>query len=140
MAATAAADSSPPEGRPLPTAAAHSGSPSALEVIESDLDGVRIVTVCGDLDLATAGTLCSRVQAACRDGRRRLLLDLTRLDFCDSQGLRALIGTAHEVAVSAGRLAVVPPDQGAVSRLFALTGAGEFLPLRATLHQALTAV
>ena len=140
MAITAAADSSPPEGRPLGTAAAHSGALTALEVDERELDGVWVVTVCGELDLATAGTLCSRVQAACRDGRRRLLLDLTRLDFCDSQGLRALIGAAQEVAASAGRLAVVPPDHGAVSRLFAVTGAREFLPLRATLRAALTAV
>jgi anti-anti-sigma factor len=115
-------------------------TPDAFEVTERDLDGVRIVSVRGELDLATAGALCARVEAACRDGHRRLLLDLTRLEFCDSQGLRALIGAAQEVAASAGRLAVVPPGQGPVTRLFALTGTGEFLALRATMQAGLAAV
>jgi anti-sigma B factor antagonist len=121
------------------TPGAHAAA-TALDVIVRDLDGVRIVTVRGELDLVTAGALCARVGAACRDGRRRLLLDLRRLEFCDSRGLRALIGAAQEVAASAGRLAVVPPAQGPVARLFALTGAGEFLVLRATMQAGLAAV
>jgi anti-sigma B factor antagonist len=112
----------------------------AFDVTEHDLDGVRIITVSGELDLATAGALCARVQAACRDGRRRLLLDLTGLEFCDSQGLRALIGAAGEVAASAGRLAVVPPAHGPVARLIAITGTGELLALRATVPAGLAAV
>jgi anti-sigma B factor antagonist len=93
-----------------------------------------------ELDLATAVELCARVDAARRAGRKRLLIDLTGLEFCDSSGLRALIRAAEEVRASAGRLVVVPPEAGAVARLFALAGADELLPLRSSVADGLTAL
>jgi anti-sigma B factor antagonist len=107
---------------------------------ERDVDGVRILGAHGELDLAAAADLCARVDSARAAGCRRMLLDLTGLDFCDSSGLRALIVAADEVRVSAGQVVVVPPAAGAVARLFALTGADELLPLRSSLDDGLAAL
>jgi anti-sigma B factor antagonist len=104
------------------------------------VDGVQIVGANGELDLAAAAELCARVDSARASGCRRILLDLTELEFCDSSGLRALIGAADEVRASAGRVVVVPPAAGAVARLFALTGADELLPVRSSLADGLAAL
>jgi anti-anti-sigma factor len=104
-----------------------------------DVDGVRILDASGDLDLGAAVELCAQVDTARAAGCRRMLLDLTDLEFCDSSGLRALIGAAEELRASAGRL-FVPPVAGAVARLFALTGADELLPLCSSLSDELAAL
>lgn len=102
---------------------------AAPAVTEHDVDGVHVLSVGGDLDLAAAVPFCARVDAARAAGHRRLLLDLTELRFCASSGLRALIGAVEEVRASAGRVVVVPPGDGTVARTFALAGADELLPL-----------
>jgi anti-anti-sigma factor len=110
--------------------------PGRLEIYERDHDGVRVIRVLGDLDLGAAAEFCARVDAARAGGSTRLLLDLTQLGFCDSRGLRALIGAAAEVVASAGRVALVPPVDGPAARLFALTGAAELLPLHPSMAEA----
>jgi anti-sigma B factor antagonist len=109
-------------------------------ITQRDVAGVRLISASVELDLDTAVELCARVDAARRAGHRRLLLDLTRVEFCDSSGLRALFGASGEVRASAGRLVVVPPVAGAVTRLFALTGADELFPLRPSLDDGLAAL
>jgi anti-sigma B factor antagonist len=111
--------------------------PGGLEVGERDVEGVRILTVEGDLDLAGAVPLCERVDAAQRNGRSRIVVDLERLGFCDSRGLRALMGAAREVGFSAGRLIVVPPARPEAARVFTVGGATEFLPLCESVSAAL---
>src|SRR3954452_5275518 len=86
-----------------------------LSVDQEERDGMVVVSVAGELDLATAPRLASRLHAPPgrgpppprlgsrldalrRNGRPpRVLIDLTRLEFCDSTGLRALIGAATEL-------------------------------------------
>src|SRR3954447_20492945 len=99
----------------------------ALAVHESDLDGVRLLEVFGELDLATAPRLCSALDAARIHRVRRVVVDLTGVDFCDSTGLRALIGASKELRVSGGRLAIACLPGGAVARLFDVVGARESL-------------
>ena len=98
-----------------------------FEIREHDADGVHVIAMRGELDLATAPRLCVRIDASRRNGSRRVLVDLTTAEFCDSVGLRALIGSHHEMAASRGRMAVAVRGDGAVGRLFALAGASELL-------------
>jgi anti-sigma B factor antagonist len=111
-----------------------------FSVAELDEEGVRILTVAGELDIATAPSLCARLDAT-RVGRRpRLLVDLSSVEFCDSTGLRALLGAAAEVRTHGGRFALVCPPGGGVSRLLDVVGAAEVMavhPDRATAMAAL---
>ena len=85
----------------------------AMAVHESDVGDVRLLEVFGELDLATAPRLCSLLDAARIQRVKRLVVDLTGVDFCDSTGLRALMGASTELRVGGGRLAVaVLPDSG----------------------------
>jgi anti-anti-sigma regulatory factor len=52
-----------------------------LAVTESEAEGVRLLEVDGELDLASAPRLCARLDAARAQRVRRLVVDLTRLAF-----------------------------------------------------------
>jgi anti-sigma B factor antagonist len=60
-------------------------------------------------------------------GRPVAIIDLTDVAFCDSTGLRCLLGEAREARIAGGRLTVIAPPGGAVRRLLDLTGADEVL-------------
>jgi len=49
-----------------------------FEIREHDADGVHVIAMLGELDLATAPRLCVRIDSARRAGSRRMLVDLTR--------------------------------------------------------------
>jgi anti-anti-sigma factor len=57
----------------------------------------------------------------------RVVLDLSELAFCDSSGLRALVGAVREVEINGGRAALAVPPGGVLERILGLTGLGEFL-------------
>ena len=112
----------------------------ALAVHESDVNGVRLLEAFGELDLATAPKLCAHLDAARLERVKLLVVDLTGVDFCDSTGLRALLGASREIRVSGGRLAVSCLPGGAVSRLFDMVGASETLHVFDTQALALASV
>jgi anti-sigma B factor antagonist len=111
-----------------------------FEIREHDEGAVRVIAMRGELDLATAPQLAVRIDATRRDGARRVLLDLTTADFCDSTGLRALIGCRQEVVAHGGRMAVAVQADSAVGRMFALAGAHELLPVYEGADAALAAL
>ena len=93
----------------------------------------------GELDLATAPRLAVRIDGARRTSKR-LLVDLTTAEFCDSTGLRAIIGCRQEVVAHGGRMVVVVTPDSAVGRMFALAGAPEVLPVYETVDAGLAAL
>src|SRR4051794_36097881 len=111
-----------------------------FEIREHDADGVHVVAVRGELDIATAPRLAVRIDAARRGGARRLAIDLTAAEFCDSTGLRALVGCHHEVVAGGGRMALAVLEESAVARMFALAGAHELMPVYDGLEPALAAL
>ena len=112
----------------------------ALAVHESDVDGVRLLEVFGELDLATAPRLCVKLDSARAQRVRRLVVDLTGVDFCDSTGLRALMGASRELRHEGGRLAIAVLPDGAVARLFDVTGIREAMPVLDTQQDALASL
>jgi anti-anti-sigma factor len=107
---------------------------------ERDDDGVCVIAAAGELDLATAPRLVVQLDAARRGDARALIVDLTALEFCDSTGLRALIGAHGESRAARRRFAVVCRPGSGVARLFDVAGASESLPLYPELESALAAV
>jgi anti-sigma B factor antagonist len=112
----------------------------ALAVHESDVEGVRLIEVFGELDLATAPRLCAKLDAARAQRVRRVVVDLTGVDFCDSTGLRALMGASTELRHAGGKLAVAVLPDGGVARLFDVTGIREALPTHDTQASALASL
>ena len=111
-----------------------------FEIREHDADGVHVVAMLGELDLATAPRLAFRIDAARGRGARRLVVDLTAAEFCDSTGLRALVGCRREMVAGGGRMALAVLEGSAVARMFALAGAHELMPVYDGLEPALAAL
>jgi len=111
-----------------------------FSVNEREHGGVRVLEVKGELDIATAPTLCARLDASRRRRRPRLLVDLSAVDFCDSTGLRALLGAASEVRAHGGRFAIVCPPRGDVARLLEIVGAGEWMGIHGDPESGLAAL
>jgi anti-sigma B factor antagonist len=96
--------------------------PSGFSISTSDSDGRAVVTVRGELDLATAPELETALLERL-DAGDDVVLDLRELEFMDSSGLRVLV-TAHARAADGGpRFAIVRPLAGSeVAKILDIAG------------------
>jgi anti-anti-sigma factor len=97
-------------------------------------DGVAVVTVSGEIDLATVPAFEAAIADALTRQPDALIVDLTDVDFLASAGLQSLVATRENVAASA-RFAVVA-NGPATSRPIQLTGLDQILSLYPTLPDA----
>ena len=104
------------------------GSQPGFEVQESVRDGRHTLILSGELDLAVAAGLETMVLGLCGEGVRGIELDLSRLTFMDSTGLRAVL-RAQELCAEHGYDFLVIPGSGQVQRLLELTGTTDVFPL-----------
>lgn len=87
-----------------------------------------VITVSGELDLATSPILEAALTRACAAPGDRVILDLRKVSFMDSTGLSVLVRAQLHATESSQDLAVAPGgDQ--VRRLLNLTGVAERLTL-----------
>jgi stage II sporulation protein AA (anti-sigma F factor antagonist) len=98
----------------------------SLEVLESRHHGCVWLTLRGELDLATAGTVAERLQALC-ETRESVVLDLDELTFMDASGVRLVVTASHRRASDSWVFEVTRGSQ-AVRRLFAVVGLDRVLP------------
>jgi anti-sigma B factor antagonist len=82
-------------------------------------DATTVVTVSGDLDLASAPSLDESLRRS-EDGTHTMLLDLRGLTFMDSSGLRVILAADARARSRGGRLVLVAGPPG-VQRVFQLT-------------------
>jgi anti-sigma B factor antagonist len=94
-----------------------------------------VVRLDGELDLATAPDLDACLQQLAAAGSVRLLLDLSKVDFCDSTGLNRIVAAARRSAEAGGWLRLAAP-QPQLLRVLELTG---LLPQLATYPSLSTA-
>ena len=101
-------------------------------------DGVNIAELSGDLDLASAPVLREQLLGLFRPGASRLVLDLSRVTFCDASGLAVLVGASHRARQLEGflRLAAVSPP---AARVLRITGLDRHLSIYPTVHAATAA-
>jgi anti-anti-sigma factor len=91
-----------------------------LDVTTEQHPGHTRVILVGELDIASTGELEEQLAAIEVDSPATLLLDLRRVDFIDSTGLRTLIA-ADERARSEGRRLAVVRGPDAVAHVLAVT-------------------
>jgi anti-sigma B factor antagonist len=103
-----------------------------VEVVE----GVPVVAAPGEIDITNAEALRSALLKAAANGDGRLVVDMTRTQFCDSSGLHTLIA-AHKRAQAEGREVLLVIASTAVLRVFALTGIDHVIPNFTSLAEAL---
>lgn len=80
-----------------------------------------LVAPAGDLDLATAEPLWDEISRLRERGLEKLILDLRRLTFLDSTGLRLLVRAQEEVLADGAEFALVDGTP-VVCRVLDITG------------------
>jgi anti-anti-sigma factor len=96
--------------------------------------GYVLVTVTGEIDIATATPLCERLSELAAGGGL-VVADLDQLGFIDAAGLGALARAARQAAAHGGRLHVIC-NHRQTRLLFRLTGLDRTVLLARTLAEA----
>lgn len=104
----------------------------------SSLDGWTVVSLFGELDVASAPNLREQLIQLVSQGSHLLVLDLEGLDFLDSTGLGAIISALKRARTNGGDLRLVC-TQSRIRRLFEITALDKAFPLFASLDAAVRA-
>ncbi|MDT0303956.1 STAS domain-containing protein [Streptomonospora wellingtoniae] len=92
-----------------------------LKISSQSQGDSAVVTVRGEIDLYTAPQLQSGLVNALEDGARRLLVDMSRVEFCDSTGMSVLLSGMKRARAKEGDLVLVAPKP-AVRKILEVTG------------------
>ncbi|WP_308460673.1 STAS domain-containing protein [Streptomyces sp. Ru72] len=74
----------------------HAVQPGQLSVVSNTTDGIRVLTLAGEIDHHTSQTLRQALDASDAP-RPRIVVDLSRVTFMDSTGINILIA-AHRTS------------------------------------------
>src|SRR6266704_4034223 len=93
-----------------------------LDLSAQTAGGITIAELTGELDIASAPALREQLLSLLRPGSSRLVIDLSRVSFCDASGLAVLVNTARRARLLGGflRLAAVSPQVGQVLQITGL--------------------
>jgi anti-sigma B factor antagonist len=96
--------------------------------------GYAVMTVTGEIDIATVARLRERLFELAASGRP-VVVDLDQVRFIDSTGLAVLVGAAKRATAHGGSLHVAGA-RAQIRQLFRLTGLDRQMPLARTVDEA----
>ena len=108
-----------------------------LESIQAGAD-CAVLRVAGEVDAYTAPQLRERVIRLLADGEVHIVVDMREVEFLDSTGLGALVGSLKRLRVRQGSLMVVTSG-GRILRLFQITGLTRAFALYRSVLDAISA-
>jgi len=110
--------------------------PFYLESITAGAD-CAVLRVGGEVDVYTAPQLRERVIQLLANGERHIIADLREVDFLDSTGLGALVGSLKRLREQDGSLKLVTAA-GKILTIFRLTGLVRVFTLHSSFPEAIT--
>lgn len=119
-----------------------SDRPSAALELEFEGGGEEplLIRAVGDLDVGGATALLRRtLDGAGARGGADLILDLSRVGFIDSTGLRVVLALEREVSRRSGQVVLNSPSRS-VRRLLSLAGLDERMVIASSLDEARSAL
>ena len=137
-------------GSPDPAVGAYTGSwpeigvavfdeGKAMKLGEEKRDAVLILSAEGRLDADTAGDVQGQIEGLIDGGENALLLDLTKLDYISSAGLRVLLIAAKRLNGNNGRFAICGLSDN-VAEVFAVSGFDTIIDIHPDIQSAYSAL
>lgn len=99
-------------------------------------DAVLIAGLTGEVDVTNAEGIQGEIEQAATGDVTRLVIDLSRLQFLDSSGIRALIWLARQIEARGAAMRVFAPDGSPLWRILEITRMEEIIPVTRTLEEA----
>jgi anti-sigma B factor antagonist len=106
------------------------------EQIDAD---THVIELGGEIDLYTAPEFKERMVQVIEDGKKQVIVDLSKATFIDSTTLGVLVGGVKRLRPAGGTLALVCSDQNIV-KIFEITGLDRVFPIYETRDEALSSV
>lgn len=97
-----------------------------------------VLRIAGEVDVYTAPELRQQVMNLADNGTLHIVADLRDVDFLDSTGLGALVGSLRRLRLRQGSLKLVTSG-GRVLRLFQITGLSRAFALHPSVLEAISA-
>ena len=108
-----------------------------MEITTRDVNDVKVVQIEGELDTGSSPNAQNQLDQLRGQGVKKILLDLTNLDFISSAGLRVLLATAQELKEDGGDLRVCNLNRE-VKEVFDISGFSTLLMVFDNEAKALT--
>ena len=97
-----------------------------------------VVALPAEIDMANAGQLGQQLGSACAPSVTTVIADMTATTFCDSSGVKMLLGARKQAVANRTQLRLAVPS-AAVRRALTLMRMEQLVPIYPTLSQALAA-
>ncbi|MGW0119658.1 STAS domain-containing protein [Streptomyces sp. NPDC003327] len=117
------------------TGTEQAGQLGQLSAVVTEADGIRIVTLAGEVDHHTGDTLRQALDTA-DVPRPRVVIDMRQVTFMDSSGINIFIAAHHALSQADGWLRLAAPTR-AVMRTLSLVGVDAVIACRDSLSEAL---
>lgn len=106
---------------------------TTTHIIQPD---IQVVTITGRLSLGNQlMSMESSIKKMVEDGARKLILDLTELNFCDSAGIGMLVACYSAMEQAGGKLRIAGA-QGAAANVFNIVHLERIVPMDKTVDAA----
>lgn len=117
-------------------------SPAPFETSSSEVDGIRVVTVRGELDLSTAPELEGPLKDALAEGENSVLIDLTECEFIDSTGIAMIVRAWQQLDGDEERSSqlVIANRNDQVQRVLEISGLNLSIPIHSSRDAGLAAL
>jgi anti-sigma B factor antagonist len=108
-----------------------------IKVTTREAGDRTVIDVEGEVDVFTAPKLRETIIACISEGKDKLIVNLSGVDFMDSTGLGVLVGGLKRVKERNGELAIAGA-QGTVLRVLNVTGLNAVFPLHDSVDAAVS--
>ena len=92
-----------------------------MQITTRDVNDVKVVQIEGEMDTGSSPEAQQQLDQLREQGVKKILLDLAKLEFISSAGLRVLLATAQEIKAAGGELRVCNPNE-TVKEVFDISG------------------
>ncbi|MFJ5999947.1 STAS domain-containing protein [Streptomyces sp. NPDC092370] len=110
--------------------------PGQLSVVSAVTDGIRVLTLAGEIDHDTGQSLRQALDVS-GVPRPRIVVDLSRVTFMDSTGINIFIAAHRTLTEAGGWIRLTAPGE-AVMRTLQIVGVDTVIDCSETLRQALS--
>ncbi|MBT8369977.1 MAG: STAS domain-containing protein [Deltaproteobacteria bacterium] len=107
-----------------------------MEIIEEKQDAISIFKLNGRLDSNTSQGFEKKIFDAISDGSKNMIVDFKDLDYISSAGLRVILKATKALNREEGKI-MLCTMQDYVKEVFEIAGFDSFLPIVATMDEAL---
>ena len=108
-----------------------------MEITSQDVDGVTVFDIDGKIDTGTSPDAQRAIDARIAEGASKILVDLSKVDFVSSTGLRVFLVTAKRLNGSGGALHLCGLNE-VVAEIFEISGFDTILDVYSSRDEALS--